>query len=398
MSDATTQKGNTILLAVSGAIALISFIAVSWALANQGHAAFNMNQNVAWGLPIQTYVYLALMSSGLTLFAGLTSLFSYKPFYPLVKRAVWLAIATLVGGLITLAVELPGVFTMMWAMPANMQIESAMFWMGVFYAIDLVFLAWKFQKLEANDWDSSTSRGLNLASVIAVLLAAGTLALIFGMMNMRPFWFDGLLPVWFYLIAALSGVAALIFCTYLSSNFDAERMPHAVRQSLEGPLPRLFALLLAATVVFFLGRMITGLYSNHPEVHNVWADYLMGSTWFHIGVWGGLLLPLVLMGVKGLRRSPGGQIAAAALVLVGVFIERYFFIVAGQVAPLWKGTWFRGFDAYVPSGWEWMLTIMGVALVFALYALGERLFRLNAGPEWQSEPPAVSRDKAGESA
>ena len=389
----------TPMLYVGAVIAIIAFAFSGFMLMTQGHAAFNMDANVAWGLPISTYVYFALMSSGLTLLAALAMVFGFKQYYPLVKRAIWLAIITLVAGLAVLAMEIGHTFRMLWAIPLNLQVESAMFWMGVFYLADLIFLLWKFQRMERGDWSSKLSRQVGIAGFIAVVLAAGTLALVFGMMSMRPFWYDPTLPVWFYATAALTGVAALVFFTYLSYGMKLEHMPKALRMDMEGPLPRLFLILLFITLVMFLARLTTGLYANATEVNVVWADYLLASGWFHLGVWGGILLPFVLLLARGLRQSPAIQMLAAVLVLVGMFIERLYFVVGGQVVPLFKGTWERDLVAYVPSPTEWVLTVMGIALVFALYALGERLFNLSDMPqeepgEAEAEPEATAEARS----
>ncbi|WP_018864021.1 NrfD/PsrC family molybdoenzyme membrane anchor subunit [Thioalkalivibrio sp. ARh3] len=386
------------LMLVAAAIAIVTFAIAGFALMTQGHAAFNMDANVAWGLPISTYVYFALMSSGLTLVAALAMVFGFKQYYPLIKRAIWLAIITLVAGLAVLALELGHTFRMLWAIPLNMQIQSAMFWMGVFYLLDLIFMAWKFQRMERGDWSSSLSRQIGIASFVAVLLAAGTLALIFGMMSMRPFWYDPTLPVWFYATAGLSGIAALVFFTYLSYGMNTANMPKALRLDLEGPLPRLFLAMLGITLVLMLARLTTGLYANDPGVNVVWSDYLLASGWFHLALWGGLLLPFLLMLGRGLRRSAGLQMLAAILVLVGMFIERLYFVVGGQVVPLFKGTWERDLVAYAPSFTEWVLVVMGAAIVFALYALGERLFNLSDMPDQNEVEERLEREAAAAAA
>jgi len=48
-----------------------------------------------------------------------------------------------------------------------------MFWMGIFYTLDLLFLLWKFQKLDKGEWDSKASKQVGIASFIGVLLASG---------------------------------------------------------------------------------------------------------------------------------------------------------------------------------------------------------------------------------
>lgn len=369
----------TALLVVGALLAIATFGITQFQLTTQGHAAFNMNAVVAWGLPISTYVYFALMSSGLTIVAALGMIFGFRQYYPIIKRAIWLALISLIAGLAVLAVELPFLFRTIVAIPLNMQIESAFFWMGLFYLLDLLFMVIKFRRMEQGDWDSKASYQLGVASVVAALLAAGMLALVFGMMDMRPFWSTGLLPAYFYATGLLSGIALLILMTSISYG-SRKNMPEAVGSLMDGPLLKLFATVLGVSLVLFLGRALAGLYANNPEIHLVWSQYLFGSGWFHLAVWVGLVLPFILLLAVGLRGRPQIQVLASVLVLAGIFIERLFFMVGGQVVPLFKGTWFRGLVEYVPSFSEWTLAVMGFALLLALYALGEKMFHLAAAP------------------
>jgi Ni/Fe-hydrogenase subunit HybB-like protein len=382
------------LLALSAIVLLAAF---GYAIANlmsQGHAAFNATSTVPWGQPIATYLYFALASSGLGLIASLPLVFGFRKFYPVVKRCIFLAFVILISGMAVLALELGNVFRMLWVIPLNLQIQSAMFWMGVFYLVDLVFLLWKFQKLDAGEWDSKTSKQVGIGSFLAVLLASGNLALIFGMMSMRPFWFDGLLPIYFYLTAVASGLAALVFFTYLAHGFSRDNMSAPLRKLLEGALPKFFGAVLGGTLLFIAVRAITGMYSNNPEIHLVWSEYLFASPVYQASLWLGILLPFALMLVPSMRTQAGTQILVAILVFGGLFAERFFFVVGGQVIPLFKGTWEWDILSYTPSATEWSLTIMGSAMLFTLWVLGERLLNLSAMP-----PSAVMQeDSAAEAA
>ncbi len=388
MSNENIMKGpaGTGLLIVSAIVLLASFAFAVSNLGSQGHASLNTSSTLPWGQPIATYLYFALASSGLGLIASLPLVFGFKQFYPIVKRCIFLAFVILISGMAVLAMELGHVFRMLWVIPFNLQIQSAMFWMGVFYVADLAFLLWKFQKMETGDWDSKTSRQVGIASFLGVLLASGNLALIFGMMSMRPFWFDGLLPIYFYLTAVASGLAALVFFTYLAHGFSRERMPQRLRDLLEGSLPKLFAAVLGGTLLFIAVRAITGLYSNNPEIYHVWKDYLFASPVYQASLWLGLVLPFVVMLAASMRTQAGTQLLISILVFGGLFAERYFFVVGGQVVPMFKGTWEWSLIEYAPSITEWSLTIMGSALLFTLYALGEKRLNLSAMPPTASEP------------
>ena len=376
------------LLVLSAIMLAVSFGYAFMSLSSQGHAAFNTSSTLPWGQPIATYLYFALASSGLGMIASLPLVFGFKQFYPVVKRAIFLAFIILVSGMAVLAMELGHVFRMLWVIPLNMQIQSAMFWMGVFYIADLIFLLWKLQKLETGDWDSKTARQVGIGSFLAVLLASGNLALIFGMMSMRPFWFDGLLPIYFYLTAVASGLAALVFFTYLAYGFSRDSMSSSLRGLFEGSLPKLFAAVLGGTLLFIAVRAITGLYTNNPEIYVVWRDYLFASSTYQASLWLGIVLPFVLMMMASMRNNPTIQVAVSILVFGGLFAERFFFVVGGQVVPLFKGTWEWSLVQYTPSATEWSLTIMGSALLFTLYVLGERMMNLSA------EPPATAARRA----
>ena len=385
MNNENVMKGSagTMLLLLSAVVLVASFGFAMMNLMSTGHASFNTTSSLPWGQPIATYLYFALASSGLGMIAALPLVFGFKQFYPIVKRAIFLAFIILVSGMAVLAMELGHVFRMLWVIPFNMQIQSAMFWMGVFYVADLLFLLWKMRKMDAGDWDSKTSKQIAIGSFLAVLLASGNLALIFGMMSMRPFWFDGLLPIYFYLTAVASGLAALVFFTYLSHGFSRNRMSQPLQDLLNGAMPKLFAAVLGGTLLFIAVRAITGLYTNNPEIYVVWRDYLFASPVYQASLWLGILLPFILMLSRSMRTQQGIQLMVAVLVFAGLFAERYFFVVGGQVVPLFKGTWEWDLIQYTPSTTEWALTFMGSALLFTLYVLGEKMMNLSAMPPAQ---------------
>ncbi|RUR33931.1 polysulfide reductase [Vreelandella andesensis] len=367
------------LLVVAMAVLLISLgYAFSQIIAN-GHTSFNTSSALPWGQPIATYVFFALGSSGLGLIASLPLVFGFKQYYPIAKRCVFLAFALLISGMIVLALELGHVFRMLWVIPANLQVQSAMFWMGAFYALDLLFLLWKFSKLQGGHWDSKTAKQVGIASFVGVLLASGNLALIFGMMSMRPFWFDPLMPVYFYVTGITTAVAILVLLTYLAYAFKQTRMPAPLQALLTGPLPKLFAACVGVTLLLIAVRAITGLYSNNPEINVVWTDYLFKSGVYIAALLIGLLLPFVIL-LSKLRNSMGIQVVAALLVTVAMFAERLYFVVGGQVVPLFKGTWIPDLISYTPSATEWSLTFIGFALCFVIYLLGEKFLNLGDMP------------------
>jgi Ni/Fe-hydrogenase subunit HybB-like protein len=359
-------------------------------LFTQGHAAFNTSSDgVNWGMAIATYAFFALMSSGLTMIAALPMVFGFKQFYPIAKRCIWLSIVTLIAGFSVLAMELGHPFRMLWAIPTGMQVMSPMFWMGVFYTIDLILLIVKFYLLWQDDWDSGVSHLVGTLSFIAVILASGMLGLVFGSMVMRPMWYGSFTSIFFMLTAALTGAAAIVLAVYMSFGFSRESMPEPLKSMAQGDdLPRVFATLIGITLVMVLTRMWTGLWSNLDGLEGFKA--LFASPLFHFQVWVCFALPMYLMLSNETRRGVAWQVLSAILVLLGMAINRYEFIVGGQLVPMFKGNWVNSLNAYSPSATEWALTLMGWGIGFFLYALGERLFRLHAAPPvGERSPQAV---------
>ena len=349
---------------------------VLYMLVTVGHAAFNTSSDgVNWGLAVSTYVFFALTSSGLTFIASMPLVFGFKELYPIAKRCIWLAIITLIAGFTVLALELGHPFRMLWAMPTGLQVMSP----GVFYAIDLVLLIVKFYLLWQDDWDSPLSHFLGTASFVAVILASGMLGLVFGSMVMRPMWFGSFTSIYFMLTAALCGAAAIVVTTYMAYDFNRNKMPVQLREMAEGDhMPKVFATLIGIALVMILTRFWTGLWSNLDGLEGFNA--LVRNPLFHLELWVGLALPFFLMMSRSIEARPVAQMSAAFLVLGAMFINRYEFVVGGQLVPMFKGAWVNSLITYTPSATEWALTVLGFAMALGLYALGEKLFHLSATP------------------
>jgi len=374
-------------LSLVGLVVSLGF--VLFMLVTEGHASFNTSSDgVNWGSAIATYVFFALTSSGLTFIASLATVFGFKEFYPIAKRCIWLAIVALIAGFSVLALELGHPFRMIWSVPFGMQIMSPMFWMGVLYTIDLVLLFAKFYLMWKEDWDSALSHFVGIAGFVAVICASGMLGLVFASLGMRPMWFGSATSVFFMLSAALSGAAAVVVTVQIAYGFRINAMPTALKALATGDkLPKVFATLIGIVLLFLITRIWVGLWSNVDGLEGFIS--LLHSPWFHIELWVCLVVPFFMMLTPSLQVSPKAQFWAASLVQIGMFIERQVFIISGQNVPMFKGTWAAMVTPYSPSVTEWALVVVGLSAMFALYALGERLFNLSAMPKHVLETNGV---------
>ena len=358
------------MMLVGAAGAALGGSIVFYYLFTQGHAAFNTGSDMAWGAPVSFYLFFLLTSSGLSIIASLDSVFGLNVFYPVAKRLVFFSIICLIAGFSILALEIGRPFRMLWALPFSFQIRSPMWWMGVFYSLDLVLLFAKFWQFHRGKWNSRLTHAVSKVSFVVSILAPGTLGLTFGMMAMRPAWYSPIMPMYFILIGFTNGVAFLLFFT---SMF--KRNAHTDLSDLyDGILPRLFFAALLAVIGMRFGQIITNLWSNYEGLEAHWLS--LRSPLFHIEIWVGLVGPTALMAFNSVRRIRIVQAVAGLMSMIGMFTGRLEFLINGQKVPLFKGYW-AGYVDYWPSLTEWMLVPVGVGIFLLLYGAGDWLLNLS---------------------
>ncbi|MGF1608695.1 MAG: NrfD/PsrC family molybdoenzyme membrane anchor subunit [Kiloniellales bacterium] len=357
--------------ALAGLVLTAGF--VFYNLTQSGHAAYNTNSvGVVWGLPIIVYDYFLLTSTGLTMIASFSLVFGVRAFDPVARRCIWLALSGLVGGVAVLFLELGYPFRALYAVPFNLQTASPLFWKVLLvaaYAVVLLLLLLNIDKIRRGDPVAAAARPLALIAgmlAVAIALVAGS---VYGMMAMRPFWFGGEIPVTFLIESLMGAFAFTIFFTYFAYGFEAKRLPAEVRSLFAGTLGIWFAVSIALHFLFHGGRAVTGLWSN-AEGLQIW-EHLVASPLFHLALWGGIVLPFVLMAVAGLRRNPVLQIVASLLVMAALLVSRYEFIIGGQMVPLFKGSWAPDLLSYAPSLTEWVLLLVGIFLANTVFWFSE---------------------------
>lgn len=362
----------------AGALGLGLGLIAAIDLLSQGHESYNTTSNIVWGLPVATYVFFVLTSTGLTFVASLAMVFGLKDFYPIAKRCVWGAIATLITGFIALGLEIGNPLRMLWVIPNNFATSSPMWWMGLFYLSYMVFLIWKFLLVQKGDWNSTQSKVIGILSFVTVIFAHATLGSVFGMMAMRPFWFGGMVPVYFLITAALSGLAFIMLFINLDCGMNHGNMTEGARRAMTRDMPAIFGLVLGLVLVFTLARTATGLWTNVAEI-NIPMRHIVGTFWYQAEIWLGMVIPLALM-LSPLRSDAKVQTLAGLLVILALFIGRYEYVVGGQLVPMFKGAWYPDLAQYAPSMTEFGVVILAASLGLLLYAFGDKKLSLDATP------------------
>ena len=336
-----------------------------WQIMTLGHAAFNTtNAGIFWGLPIVLYDYFLLTSTGLVMVAAIYHVLGVEAFRPVAKRCLGLALAGLMGGVAVLFLELSNPLMALWATPLNMQTQSPLFWKILLVGAYTVLLA----IVLFNSIKQPTVRPNPLVWPLALLALAITLVAgsVYGMMAMRPMWFGGEIPVVFLIESLVGALAFTMVFSHLAHGFRHDRMSDELRWLFEGPLARLFGALIALHFLLHAGRAITGWWSN-AEGLQVW-DYMLSGPLFYIGLGVCTLVPLVLMLLPATRSNGLAQVTSGLLVMIGLFIARYEFIIGGQQVPLFKGSWVQTqLIEYTPSMTEWALLGLGIGIANMVY-------------------------------
>jgi molybdopterin-containing oxidoreductase family membrane subunit len=362
---------------VGGIGLVIGLIAIAGLLSG-GHATFNTSSQLSWGLPVSSYVFFVLTSTGLTFVASLAMVFGMKDFYPIAKRCVWGAVVTLIIGFISLGLEIGNPLRMLWVIPTNFATSSPMWWMGLFYTTYMALLIWKFLLINKGDWSSSQSRWVGIASFVAVIFAHATLGSVFGMMAMRPFWYGPMVPVYFLITAFLSGLAFIMLFINLDYGVNQSNMSEGAARAMGRQLPLIFGIALGLVIVFTIAKTITGLWTNVAE-NRIVAQHLTASVMFQFELWIGMVLPFILM-LSPLRHDAKVQTIAGGLVIVALFIGRYEYVVGGQLVPMFKGAWFDDLTPYTPSLTEIGVVVLAVSIGILLYAYGDKKLNLSETP------------------
>ncbi|WP_128003355.1 NrfD/PsrC family molybdoenzyme membrane anchor subunit [Piscinibacter defluvii] len=343
-----------------------------------GHSVYNTDsRGIFWGLPIVTYDFFLLSSTGLTMLASTWTVFGLKDFEPIARRALWLAVAALVGGVAALFMELGAPLRAMLLIPTSFQTAAPLFWKvwGVlFYTVALAVLVLKWLAAGADAQPPRVPAVVAFAAAVFITFVAGT---VYGMMAMRPFWFGGEVSLGFIVEALLGGVTFIIIFTHLAHGMDASRFDARTRTLMTGSLAGLFGVLMVAHAFFVASRLVAGLWSNADGMQ-VW-HHLWSRPMFQAELWIGIGVPLLITVLPGLRKSLGLQLVAAVIAIVALFVARYDFVIGGQMVALLKGSWAHGLLQYSPSLTEWAVLATAVFLANLVNALGEKQFALG-GP------------------
>lgn len=337
---------------------------------------YGTTQLVPLGILISTYIFFVVSSTGLSMVTSLGHVFKVKRFELIARRGVYLAIITLLCGFGAISLEIERPFRLIAHIFTSPQFTAPIWWMGVFYSLDLVFLILEFAFLLKHKTKKAQIFGL--AAFISGVTAQSTLGAIFGVIEGRPYWYGPYLPIYFIISAIVSGTALILFFTIITYRTTGDEFPSSLKMlCLE--LGKFLALFIGIALFCTIWKTIMCIY-GHPHLkYEAVMALLNGPLSLNFWVFEvliGSLVPffiLIAPGTPSIQRT----FVAALLVITGMIFTRYDLVVAGQIYPVWGGN----YALYSPNYLEWFILIacMGACLLF--YTLGVRFLPLKEEPD-----------------
>ena len=345
-----------------------------------GHAhVYNVSREVPWGILIATYVFLVVSSTGLCLISSLGHVFGLKKFEFIGKRAILLAILTLLFGFGAIGMELNHPIRMGIYVMLSPNFSSAIWWMGTLYGIYLVLLCGELYFLMKGKHKGAFAMGM--LGFIAAVSAHSNLGAVFGLLEARPFWHGSFLPIYFIISALVSGGAIVSMIVYFNHKETGTPMPQQYVPFFD-TLGRLQALFMMTLLFFVIWKIIPGLYGHPPDKFEATMAMITGplafNFWF-FEVLIGMLIPIVLL-LNKKTRTPGGVMAAGLFATCGIFFMRYDLVIAGQLVSMRQGTadLVNGLLQYTPSITELAIVAGAICGCLMMYTLAEKYLPLDS--------------------
>jgi molybdopterin-containing oxidoreductase family membrane subunit len=382
-------RGWPILFIAIAAVVALGFAAWIMQLM-EGLSVTGMNNQANWSLYIINFMFFIGASAGGIIVGALAHAIGIERFRPVARLAEVTALTALTLAVLSILLDI-GRPERAWHMLRYPSFTSPLVWdvmiISVYGALafglvyfsirqDLARLAQLFPgrrrlytvlalgrldlSAAAIARDHKTLRALSILSIpIAVLLHSVT-AWILGLVKAQPGWHTAIIAPLFITSAVVSGVALTILSSLLSRHFLHVPIKDPVVQAMADIL--LWALPVLG--YFLFSEMLTNWYPREPKAGDVFREMVFGRYrpvfWFELLA--ALALPFILL-VRRRTRTTGRIAVAAALVVMGVFAERWNILLPPQL-----GHSHLPYAAaqYTPT----LLELLLVASVWAAGALG----------------------------
>jgi molybdopterin-containing oxidoreductase family membrane subunit len=375
----------------------------------EGHRHANYGSYIIWGLWVSAYIYFIGLSAGSFLLSSMIYVFGVKKLEKIGRLALFTAIVTLFMALISIWFDLGQMFRA-WRIITSPNFGSMMAWMVWLYSIYTVIMVvelWMAMRADLCRWQSlpglkgwvgralALHRGplppekerwcqhwLKVLAIMGVPLAIafhGGVGALFSTLSARPFWHTPLMPILFLTGALVSGgglMAFVVAAFYPHRNEEHRQMVAYIGRAVLG--------LLLFDIVLEWAEFSVPMWYGVGHEYDLLMRVLFGDFWWvfwvlHVGL--GCVVPVLLLTFRGNKLWSVGL--AGLLIAVTFMTVRLNIVIPGLLDPHLQGlqnafTDHRLVFWYVPSFFEWQVTLFIVALGTALFYLGYRFLPLTS--------------------
>lgn len=366
------------LVALGAFFVFLGYLAMH-TMEEHGHIVTGMNNQIVWGIPHVFAIFMIVAASGVLNIASIGTVFGKAPYKTRSPLAGLLAIALLSGGLAVLMLDLGRPDRMIVAAthfnPTSVFAWNIFLYSG-FFSLAVLYL-WTMLEKRMNVW----SKPVGFAMFAwRVLLTSGT-GMIFAFLVVRQAYGSALLPPMFIILSFAWGLAVFQVVQSAMYAWNGKVLDPAILKRMKN----LLGLFVISSLYLVATYHMTNLYFAKQTGFEYFL--LRDGGIYPMIFWGGYvvlgsLLPLILIFLPGLGNGKS-VVLASLLVILGSFALLYTFIIGGQVYPL---SIFPGYEAsssfgdgrigsYVPSSYEIMLGVGGLAIAFLITIISTRVIK-----------------------
>jgi Ni/Fe-hydrogenase subunit HybB-like protein len=345
-------------------------------------AATNMTDQFPWGLWIGFDLLCGVMlAAGGFCMVGAVYLFNVERLHAVVRPAVLTAFLGYLLFIVGLLFDL-GRPWFIWHQLIYMNFHSVMFEVGfcvMTYTTVLFFefLPNVFERLNWKTpikWIKKIYPVLIVAGILLSTLHQSSLGSLYLIMpsKLHPFWYTPALPFFFFASAVAVGLAMTIFESTQSAKAFGRQLELPVLVTLGGALlVALWVNLLLRFEDYFHRGLLREIFRPSYEAYFLWLELILT-----------FVIPITMLSFKKARLSPQLLYLASISTVLGFITNRL------NIALI-------GFETYVghhymPKWTEFSITLMIIAIGFALFGLAVRYLPIfHAETEHTLEEPGV---------
>ncbi len=372
-----------------------------------GHQAAAYGSYVVWGLWVSAYIYFIGLSAGAFLLSSLIYVFGVRQLERIGKLSLFVAVITLFMALLSIWFDLGRMdrFYRVFTHPNFGSMMAWMVWLYTAYFLLLLAEIWLALRPDLARWageggirggigrtlsfspgpltedqENRARQWLKALGTVGIPLAItfhGGVGALFATVSARTYWHTPLVPILFLTGALVSGGGLIAFAV-------AAFWPHrdqAYRETVFY-LGRVLLLLLAFDLLLEWAEFSIPMWYGIGHDFDLLKRVLFGEFWWvfwliHIGM--GSVLPAALLLTR--QKQPWSVGLAGLLIAVSFMAVRLNIVIPGLIEPNLQNLQTAFVDRrllfrYVPSLFEWQLTLFVVALGVAAFYLGYRYLPL----------------------